>query len=77
MLSFQLILFLSLIFKIPFGIGAAGNIHIGQLLGSNKPKEAQNAYRVVLTMTGVSVIVTVLSVLASLKYVPRAFTSDP
>jgi Na+-driven multidrug efflux pump len=63
-------------FKVPFGIGAAGNIHIGQLLGMNKPKEAQNAYRVVLTMTGITIFITVFTVLITLNYVPRAFTND-
>lgn len=35
--------------KVPYGIGVAGNIHIGHLLGSNKAQEAHNAYRVTLT----------------------------
>ena len=42
----------------------------------NKPKEAQNAFRVVLTMTGFTVFITVFTVLTTLNFVPRVFTND-
>lgn len=39
-------------FQIPFGIGIAGNIYIGQLLGSNSPEKAKNATKVVFFISG-------------------------
>ncbi len=37
--------------EIPNGIGVAGNILVGHLLGMNKPAEALNAYRVIVTFS--------------------------
>lgn len=41
-------------FQINYGIGVAGNIYIGQLLGSNKPEKAKNAAKVVFFISGQS-----------------------
>lgn len=38
--------------KIPFGIGVAGNIYIGQLLGANLPEKAKNATKVTFFISG-------------------------
>jgi MATE family multidrug resistance protein len=37
---------LYIFFQFPLGLAMAGNIHIGHLLGANKPDEAKNATKV-------------------------------
>jgi Na+-driven multidrug efflux pump len=39
-------------YMVPYGIGTAGCIRIGQFLGSNQSEEARNAYKVTITICG-------------------------
>ena len=39
-------------YMIPYGIGTAGNIRIGQFLGSNNAEEAKNASKITITICG-------------------------
>jgi len=41
---------LYIFFQFPLGLAVAGNIHVGHLLGANKPEEAKNASKVLYTM---------------------------
>ena len=39
-------------FQFPYSIATAGNIHVGQLLGSNSPHKAKNAAKVLVVISG-------------------------
>ena len=39
-------------FQFNYGIGIAGNIHIGQLLGANQPVKAKNFTKAVFFLNG-------------------------
>ena len=39
-------------YMIPYGIGTAGNIRIGQFLGSNNAEEAKNLSKITISICG-------------------------
>ena len=43
-------------FQVNYGIGVAGNIYIGQLLGANLPDRAKSATKVVFFISGKLII---------------------
>lgn len=54
----------------------SGNIRIGHYLGSNKPHEANNAARVLLTMGFFSGFIFFGLIFGLSKYIPYIFTKE-
>lgn len=66
----------TLLFTIPFGLGAAGSTRVANELGAGSPDGARSAVRVVLSMAGIDAVIVSGTLLAARRLVGIAYSSE-
>nr|CAB3477967.1 unnamed protein product [Digitaria exilis] len=67
---------ISLLFTIPYGIGAAGSTRVANELGSGNPDGARSAVRVVLSMAAMNAVIVSGALLAARRLVGLAYSNE-
>lgn len=67
---------ITLVFNIPFGLGAAGSTRVANELGAGNPDGARSAVRVVLSMAAVDAVIVSGTLLAARRLVGMAYSNE-
>ncbi|WVZ69255.1 hypothetical protein U9M48_018069 [Paspalum notatum var. saurae] len=67
---------ITLLFNIPFGLGAAGSTRVANELGAGNPDGARSAVRVVLSMTAIDAVIVGGTLLVARRLVGMAYSSE-
>ncbi|KAJ1284839.1 hypothetical protein BS78_03G235700 [Paspalum vaginatum] len=67
---------ITLLFNIPFGLGAAGSTRVANELGAGNPDGARSAVRVVLSMAAIDAVIVGGTLLAARRLVGMAYSSE-
>ena len=67
---------LFIVFQFSYGIGIAGNIHIGQHLGANQPERAKNLAKAAFLLNGISALFLCAIVFIFSDTIPHIFSHD-
>ncbi|XP_062208537.1 protein DETOXIFICATION 14-like [Phragmites australis] len=67
---------ITLLYAIPFGIGAAGSTRVANELGAGNPEGARSAVRVVMSMAVMDAVIVGGALLGAQRLVGRAYSSE-